>query len=71
MESSLTLVIVLGGAYFYATTGHFDIRAVGNTPSIFERRTANKSVDAWVDANAPKQENPFKADYMTSSWMAP
>jgi mono/diheme cytochrome c family protein len=56
----LTLVIGLGGAYFSATTGHFDTRAVGNTPSTFERRTANRSVDAWVDANAPKQENPFK-----------
>jgi len=33
----LTLVIGLGGAYFYATTGHFDTRAVGNTPSTFER----------------------------------
>ncbi|HEY1732080.1 MAG TPA: c-type cytochrome [Terriglobales bacterium] len=55
-----TLVIGLGGAYFYATTGHFDVRAVGNTPSTLERRTANRSVDAWVDANAPKQSNPFQ-----------
>jgi hypothetical protein len=49
----LTLAVGLGGAYFYATGGHFDIRAVGNTPSTFERQTANKSMDAWVDANAP------------------
>ena len=53
-------LLVLGGAYFYATTGHFDTRAVGNTPSTFERRTANKSVDAWVDDHAPKQANPFQ-----------
>lgn len=55
-----TLVIGLGGAYFYVTTGHFDVRAFGNTPSTFEQRTANHSVDAWVDANAPKQPNPFQ-----------
>jgi mono/diheme cytochrome c family protein len=57
----LTLAVGLGGAYFYATGGHFDIRAVGNTPCTFERSTANKSMDAWVDANAPKQANPFQA----------
>lgn len=55
-----TLVVGLGGAYLYTTTGHFDTRAVGNTPSTFERRTANRTTDAWVDANAPKQDNPFK-----------
>jgi mono/diheme cytochrome c family protein len=55
----VTLVVMFGGAYFYTTTGHFDTRAVGNTPSTFERRTANQSVDAWVDAHAPKQSNPF------------
>lgn len=57
----LTIIVICCGAYFYATTGHFDIRAVGNTPSTFERRTANKSMDAWVEANAPKQANPFQA----------
>ena len=56
----VTLLVVFGGAYFYATTGHFDTRAVGNTPSTLERRTANKSVDAWVDGHAPKQANPFQ-----------
>ena len=55
-----TLLVGFGGAYFYSTTGHFDTRAVGNTPSTFERRTANQSVDAWVDANASKQANPFQ-----------
>ena len=58
----LTLLVLGGGAYFYATTGHFDTRAVGNTPSVFERRTANRSVDAWVDGHAPKQDNPFPAN---------
>jgi mono/diheme cytochrome c family protein len=57
----LTLLVLGGGAYFYTTTGHFDTRAVGNTPSTFERRTANKSVDAWVDGHASKQDNPFQA----------
>lgn len=56
----LTLVVMLGGAYWYTTTGHFDIRAVGNTPSTVERYTAGRSVDAWVDNNAPKQANPFQ-----------
>ena len=56
----LTLLVVFGGAYFYTTTGHFDTRAVGNTPSTVERRTANQSVDAWVDGHAPKQANPFQ-----------
>lgn len=55
------LLVIFGGAYFYATTGHFDVRAVGNSPSTFERRTANHSVDEWVDAHAPKQSNPFPA----------
>ena len=56
----LTLLVVFGGAYFYTTTGHFDTRAVDNTPSTVERRTANQSVDAWVDGHAPKQANPFQ-----------
>jgi mono/diheme cytochrome c family protein len=56
----LTLLAVFGGAYWYTTTGRFDTRAAGNTPSTFERRTSNKSVDAWVDDHAPKQANPFQ-----------
>jgi len=55
----LTLLVVFGGAYFYATTGHFDTRAVGPAPSTFERRTANHAVDEWVDDHAAKQDNPF------------
>ena len=56
----LTLAVLCCGAYFFVTTGHFDIRAVGNSPSTFERRTANKSMDGWVDAHAPQQPNPFQ-----------
>ncbi len=56
----LTLVVVFGGAYFYVTTGHFDTRAVGLTPSSFEERTAMKGVDEWVDDHASKQANPFQ-----------
>jgi mono/diheme cytochrome c family protein len=56
----LTLLVLFVGGYFYATTGHFDPRAVGNTPSMFEKRTANKSLDEWVDEHAPKQPNPFQ-----------
>jgi len=56
----LTLLAVLGGAYFYATTGHFDTRAVGNHPSTLERRVANQSLDAWVEEHASKQDNPYQ-----------
>jgi mono/diheme cytochrome c family protein len=56
----VTLAVLFCGGYFYMTTGHFDTRAIGNTPSTFERRTANKSLDEWVDGHAPKQENPFQ-----------
>jgi len=56
----VTLVVVFGGAYFYMTGGHFDIRAVGNTPGSFERNLADKSMDEWVNARAPKQANPFQ-----------
>jgi mono/diheme cytochrome c family protein len=56
----LTLLVVFGGAYLYVYTGHFDTRAVPNGPGNFERRTANHSVDEWVDAHASKQDNPFQ-----------
>ena len=56
----LTLIVVFGGAYWWVYNGHVDTRAVPNGPNTFERRTANHSVDEWVDAHAPKQENPFK-----------
>ncbi len=58
----ITLLVLAVGGYFYATTGRFDTRAVGNTPSMFERRTAMKSLDEWVDEHAPKQANPFQAN---------
>jgi len=56
----ITLIVVFGGAYFYATTGHVDTRAVPNGPSSFERKMANQSVDEWVDEHAAKQDNPFQ-----------
>src|SRR5271166_2184753 len=56
----LTLLVLFGGSYFYATTGHFDTRAVGNTPSALEIHSAMKSLDEWVDRHAPKQANPFQ-----------
>jgi len=56
----VTLVVLFGGAYIYMTSGAFDTRALGNTPSTFERRTANHAVDQWVDGHAPKQQNPFQ-----------
>lgn len=55
-----TLIVVIGGGYWWVSTGHVDSRAVPNGPSSFERRTANHAVDEWVDAHAPKQENPFQ-----------
>jgi len=56
----ITLLVLFVGGYFYATTGHFDTRAVGNTPSTLEKRTAMKSLDEWVNQHAPKQANPFQ-----------
>ncbi len=56
----VTLLVLFCGGYFYMTKGHFDIRAVGNTPSTMERRIANDSMDAWVDSHAPSQANPFQ-----------
>lgn len=56
----LTLAVIFFGGYFYLTSGHFDVRAVGNTLGGFERSTANKAVDEWVDAHAPRQANPFQ-----------
>jgi len=56
----VTLLVLCVGGYFYVTTGHFDTRAVGNAPSTFERQTAMKSLDEWVDNHAPKQANPFQ-----------
>jgi mono/diheme cytochrome c family protein len=56
----ITLLVLFVGGYFYATTGRFDTRAVGNTPSSFEAHTAMKSLDEWVDQHAPKQANPFQ-----------
>ncbi|HUI85374.1 MAG TPA: c-type cytochrome [Candidatus Binatia bacterium] len=56
----VTLIVVFCGAYYYLTSGYFDIRAVGNTPGSFERQAANKSMDEWVDGHAPKQPNPFQ-----------
>ena len=56
----VTLLVVFGGAYFYATTGHFDTRALPNGPGTFEQHTAMHSVDEWVDGHASKQANPFQ-----------
>jgi mono/diheme cytochrome c family protein len=56
----ITLLVLFVGGYFYAITGHFDMRAVGNKPSDFEVRTAMKSMDEWVDEHASKQANPLQ-----------
>ena len=56
----ITLLVIFCGGYFYVTSGHFDPRAVGNTPGTFEEHTAMKGLDQWVDRNAPKQANPFQ-----------
>jgi mono/diheme cytochrome c family protein len=57
----VTVVVGFAGAYLYISGGHFDTRAIGNTPSAFERKTANGSLDKWVDDHAPKQQNPYPA----------
>lgn len=56
----VTLIVVFGGGYLWVSGGHFDSRALPNGPSHFERRLANQGLDEWVDAHAPKQENPFQ-----------
>ena len=56
----VTLLVIFGGGYWWVSNGHLDTRAIPTPPSQFERRTANHSVDEWVDAHAPKQENPFQ-----------
>jgi mono/diheme cytochrome c family protein len=56
----VTLLVLCVGGYFYATSGHFDIRVVGNKPSDFETHAAMKSLDEWVAQHAPKQANPFQ-----------
>jgi mono/diheme cytochrome c family protein len=55
-----TLIIIIGGGYWWVSSGHVDSRAVPNGPSQFERRTAMHAVDEWVDAHAPKLDNPFQ-----------
>ncbi len=56
----ITLLVVFGGAYYYMTSGHFDIRSVGNTPGALERRIADESMDGWVNSHAPQRANPFQ-----------
>ena len=56
----LTLLVGLGGAYYYTTTGHFDTRAVGNTPSTFETPHRQQVGGRLGRRHAPKQANPFQ-----------
>jgi mono/diheme cytochrome c family protein len=56
----VTLLVIVGGGYWWVSTGHVDSRAIPNGPSQFERRTAMHGLDEWVDAHAPKQDNPFQ-----------
>jgi len=56
----VTLIVVFGGGYWLLVTGRVDSRAIPNRPSPFESRLAMQSMDEWVDAHAPKQNNPFQ-----------
>jgi mono/diheme cytochrome c family protein len=56
----VALLVVFGGGYWWVNSGHVDSRAYPNGPGQFERRTANHGRDVWVEAHAPKQENPFQ-----------
>jgi len=56
----ITLIVVFGGGYLWVSGGHVDSRALPNPPSHFERQLANQGLDKWVDAHAPKQDNPFQ-----------
>jgi mono/diheme cytochrome c family protein len=56
----VTLLVLFCGGYYYMTSGHFDIRAVGNAPGTMERRMANQSMDEWVNGHAHQLVNPFQ-----------
>jgi mono/diheme cytochrome c family protein len=54
---AVTLIIVFGGGYLIANRGWVPIGA-DNPPGSMERRLTHMAVDTYVDAHAPKQENP-------------
>jgi thiosulfate dehydrogenase len=54
-----TLLVIGGGAFLVINRGWFPIGA-DNPPGGMERSLANMATDAYVERNAPKQENPVQ-----------
>jgi len=55
----LTVAVILVGGYELLHLGKLPIGA-DNPPGAVERWVANMAVDAYVDRNAPKQDNPMQ-----------
>jgi thiosulfate dehydrogenase len=55
----VTVVVILVGTYQFLHLGKFPIGA-DNPPGRMERALANMAMDAYVDRNAPKQDNPMQ-----------
>lgn len=53
----LTLVVLFGGLFLMMRQGYMPVGA-DNPPGRYEKSLANMALDAHVDRNAPKQENP-------------
>ena len=58
--SSSTLLVLGGGDVLLHDDRPLRHASCRQYAQHVERRTANKSVDAWVDGHAPKQANPFQ-----------
>lgn len=54
---AITLIVLLGGGYLVFNRGWIAIGA-DNPPGTIERRLSHMATDAYVEAHAPKQENP-------------
>lgn len=54
---AITLLVVFGGGYLVINRGWIPIGA-DNPPGALEHHLAHIATDAYVEANAPKQENP-------------
>ena len=54
---AVTLIVVFGGGYLVINRGWIPVGA-DNPPGSWERSLAHMAVDTYVEAHAPKQENP-------------
>ncbi len=53
-----TLVVLVAGAYVAASIGWIPANADAQ-PGALERKFAHTALNAWMDKNSPKQENPI------------